>query len=465
MSSAYIKKGLYAFPLVPLSLDTSVGIFTGWRPTGAIEHFALFSLMTAWGILAMACYFRASRHFLVMHAQEALLLFLATAISWGALETEAHFLEKRLRRNPFYHTRGAHVRHRIEPDPTQVSGILGPTYYTTGPRGFRAASPPSPQHHFQILCIGGSTTECVYLDDTKTWPEQLAYLLNRSYSSPVVWVGNTGISGFSTREHIRFLRTTNLLQDIDCLIIQPGINDLWRYLAQEEEEINYQRFVEDQTERSPSAEKQATPWKPLWTRSRVIQLYHTLQRKQPKAEMREGIGGAEYEVRRQNRQDALKRMQKRNAATKTASLPELAPGLEGYAERIRTLIQLAKKRHLPILFTTQPVLWASDLAPEWDTRCWFGWLPNGDYLSLAALRKAMDAYNQTLMQTCAESHIPCVDLSSMNGNGAFFYDDCHFTEAGAAKVAQLLAAAPCWQSWLPEPSPINPDSPSARHLE
>jgi len=71
--------------------------------------------------------------------------------------------------------------------------------------------------------------------------------------------------------------------------------------------------------------------------------------------------------------------------------------------------------------------------------CWFGWLDDGTYLSLPSLRLAMDRYNAALLDVCFEMEAPCVDLSPMNGRVEFFYDDCHFNNAGAREVARILA--------------------------
>jgi lysophospholipase L1-like esterase len=122
----------------------------------------------------------------------------------------------------------------------------------------------------------------------------------------------------------------------------------------------------------------------------------------------------------------------------TGELPPLAEGLALYRSRIEDLIAASRRRGVPVLFTTQPVVWRADLSAEAEARCWFGWLPDGRYLTLAALREAMDQYNETLKRVCAVQGVPCVDLSPLNGSEAYFYDDCHFTEAGAEAVAQLV---------------------------
>jgi hypothetical protein len=70
---------------------------------------------------------------------------------------------------------------------------------------------------------------------------------------------------------------------------------------------------------------------------------------------------------------------------------------------------------------------------------WLGWLPSGEYVTAARLREGLDQYNQCLRDVCAELNIECVELGSMNGKTEYFYDEAHFTEAGAGRVAMLVA--------------------------
>ena len=55
------------------------------------------------------------------------------------------------------------------------------------------------------------------------------------------------------------------------------------------------------------------------------------------------------------------------------------------------------------------------------------------------LAEGMKVFNQALIDECADAGEACIDLSVMNGRAEYFYDDCHYTEAGSAKVAELLA--------------------------
>src|SRR5207302_170735 len=79
----------------------------------------------------------------------------------------------------------------------------------------------------------------------------------------------------------------------------------------------------------------------------------------------------------------------------------------------------------------RPVRWDRDLAEREQALLWFGRLGSGAYLSVARLREGMDGYNERLRAVCAQEGVEYVDLGSMNGRAEYFYDDCHFNEAGS----------------------------------
>lgn len=415
--------------------DTGLGLAHGWRPGGDLE-WAVMAGAALWVILGGAVLaWSRSRQFLGMHRFEFFFLFIMLAGGWLVLEWAAEVLNTRLTPAAAFHTRGPNLHRIVYPEPDAVYGIVEPAHFRTDARGIRAPEPPEDRQTLRLLCVGGSTTECTYLDDTETWPALTARLLSERNGAEDAWAGNAGISGFDTAEHLAFIKDSPLLKGIDCVIVQPGINDLWRFLAGEEDRIRYDRFAQASAPATGRpAEEALLP--PYWTRSKVISLYHTTRRLREQSAAldpaaAEGIGGGEYRIRRQRRAEA----------SLTDTLPDLTAGLSGYESRIRATIATAHDRRVEIRFTTQPVLWAEGLPEDVQARCWFGWLPDGKYLTLAALRRAMDAYNETLLRVCAETNVPCVDLGALSGNPEYFYDDCHFTEAGARAVAEHIAAA------------------------
>ncbi|MBI2426130.1 MAG: SGNH/GDSL hydrolase family protein [Candidatus Hydrogenedentes bacterium] len=407
-----------------LCLDAFAAWLGGWRPYGAIEWIGASGLLllSLGGLLGFAI-----RRWIEKRQNELLLLLAGTLAGLAIVEGGAYLLPLPNVREAFFHTRGPNLHHRITPNAADIFGIEGVSRFQTDAQGIRRAPREAAPDAMHMLAIGGSTTECVYLDDTETWPELVAQDLGN------VWIGNVGISGFDTRDHLRFVRESRLLSGVHVLLVQPGINDYWRYLAAEEEVTQYDRFKVHE----PAAERPAVapapssppPRAPLWTRARSIQLYHHLRRRAPDPKMREGSGGEEYRIRREMRR----------AAEKTGTLPDLTRGLEEYEARLRAIIEACRERGVTPVFLTQPVLWSDRPTELTESRCWFGWLPNGHYLTLPALRSGMDAYNARLLALCRELNVTCVDLAAMQGVEAYFYDDCHFTEAGARAVADATA--------------------------
>ena len=98
-----------------------------------------------------------------------------------------------------------------------------------------------------------------------------------------------------------------------------------------------------------------------------------------------------------------------------------------------------------MILLTQPVLWKPDLSEDLKRLLWNGGV--GDYVSedvneyyaVEPLAEAMDMYNTTLLRICEERQIECVDLASaLPKDTTVFYDDFHFNESGAEKVAELV---------------------------
>ena len=110
------------------------------------------------------------------------------------------------------------------------------------------------------------------------------------------------------------------------------------------------------------------------------------------------------------------------------------------------MIDVANEKSVRLILVTQPTLWRPDLPEDLAALLWFGGIGNFQaesgkpYYSAGALDRAMQAYNDTLLQVCRQRQVECVDLTSMLAKDTtVFYDDVHFNESGARKVAAVLA--------------------------
>lgn len=121
---------------------------------------------------------------------------------------------------------GPNLQIQYYTDEYSLIGIEGPTNWTTNSLGIRGRElSDSPESEYRILTVGSSTTECVYLDDSKEWPHKIEEFLGNTSDGRRVWVGNIGKSGCTTRENIQHLLNVPDKVDADMVIVLPGSMD------------------------------------------------------------------------------------------------------------------------------------------------------------------------------------------------------------------------------------------------
>jgi lysophospholipase L1-like esterase len=395
-----------AIPALALAADTAWALAHGWRPTFRIDVLVVSALalwlffLTAWLVLP------AGRRFFAQHRGHLILLAASVCSVWLVGELAVGAALARFG-DPFHGFRpGMTLEHR--PDPAIMRGVASEATARYNDWGVRGANPPPRDEAYRILCLGGSSTACTYLDDANTWPQRLAAELEAGDPARRYWVGNAGVPGFRAPHHLEFVAGSPLVDELDCLVVQTGINDFMSCLA------------------GPR------PAPPYWTRSSVRQLVRTLvYRLLPGDNLVEDKSGSVYARRRAVRQ----------AAALDDSTPELDDCLRAFERELDALVDACRARNVRIVFTTQPTLWRRDLDARNAALLWFGQLADGRYLSVAQLRAGMDRYNEALARVCARRKVALVDLSELDGDPAAFYDDCHFTDAGAARVGRLVADA------------------------
>ena len=299
----------------------------------------------------------------------------------------------------------------FKPTPGIFPGVSGDAHFITNSEGIRGDEliPES----YQILAVGGSTTESQYLDHAETWPYQLQLGLNAEGYK--VWVGNAGVSGHSTRNHLSQL--PHLLTkhpSLDAVLILIGGNDFLYYLA----------HIDFPAPSIPFYKKTG-----IWSFGRYLKQQFDLHRKIWAVDYKTGQSHANW---RKNRQ----------SAAIIHELPDLENGISEYKKNINQIVDLAERRSVRIIFLTQPSMWQLDLSPELQALLWMGWrkhLNSGHYYSAEMLAEGMKKYNDALLEICEQKKLECIDLARLlPKNTTVFYDDLHFNEAGAAQIAAVI---------------------------
>jgi lysophospholipase L1-like esterase len=285
---------------------------------------------------------------------------------------------------------------------------------------------------YRILCIGGSTTECLYLDDTKTWPAHLMRVLREE--DPGVWVGNVGRSGQTAPQHVLLLRELPEARRVDCWVVLCGINDLAQQLNGQYAETTAKAFAYTFKYRRPGLTDRLL--RPLQRNLYTYVLAHAFCMRTKSALRRSHA--AVY-------QDAKagwvrKEQQMRQSGAKVAV--DVKPQwIEEYRTRLTAMVALARQQGKRLIFMTQPITWTAQMDEKADRLTLGGRLADGRYIDNASRLRGMEQYNEAMCQVAAGEGIELVDLAArLSKTMETFYDDCHFNENGARLVGAALAA-------------------------
>lgn len=383
--------------------DATVAYARGWHYESTYDKAIVWALGT---LLLAATAFAATvrgRDFYGRRWSQLALLSGGACLAWMVAELALPTLLAQIS-EPFHCRRpGLEFTYRPQQGVMRDVGPLAHVRFNSW--GVRGSEPPAREVAYRILCVGGSSTACTYLDDSRTWPHLLETRLNSDGGGRRVWVGNVGVPSYGTAEHRQFVAQSPLVSEVDCMVVQAGVNDFMQCLA------------------GPQAA-------PLWTHSHVRQLVRDAIDRYAEVDDRiEDAAGQAYASRRRER----------SQADLINDLPPLEDCLAAYEGNLRQTIAHARRRQVRIVFTTQPVLWSDATTTTDASLLWFGRLSDGRYLSTSALRQGIDRYNDRLREVCRSEQVELVDLGVLDGESAAFYDDSHFTETGARRVAELVA--------------------------
>lgn len=331
----------------------------------------------------------------------------------------------------------------FDPNPEWIHGIHGPSRLTINRAGMRGDPFPS-ESSYAILALGGSTTICTYLDDTETWPHRLQQLLNRELGAGATWVGNVGRPGHATAQHR--LQVEKLLEqhpEIDAIVLLIGINDFLLELGASRNAQGVRLAAPDPTAGLKRAfslfplPRESSPW---YARTGIGRFWAT--RTWRVAEW----GGDQPVQDRHGARIADWRRYRREASSLRTTLPDLSAALDRYERNVSRIVDAAKRHRVRILLLTQPVLWREGLSPAERDLLWGGGPPldrvrsGEEYYSVEALAEGMRQYNRRLIDVCRRRHVECLDLAAeLPRNATIFWDDAHFTEEGARRVAEHAA--------------------------
>ncbi len=293
---------------------------------------------------------------------------------------------------------------------------------------------------YRVLVAGGSAVECVALDQRTSWPGALENFLNapdnlRVLDARRVHVGNIGRSNVASADLDLILeRVLPRYRRLAAIIIMVGAGDVVQWL---------------EAGAPPSIPEAPIPPAKLFTcnperrfgwKLRQLALVEIVKRVR-RAWLRpwtvlEESGGKWYAAARRMRAEATEIR---------TSTPDPAVMLDRYERYLRQILRRAKAHADRVIVVRQP--WfekeytAEELSHFWHGGVGKAWKEKiSVYYSLEVVNRLMgllDARAATVVESCAVQQLrPAVPPSLRH-----YFDYTHFTPAGAALIAQAVAAA------------------------
>jgi lysophospholipase L1-like esterase len=304
----------------------------------------------------------------------------------------------------------------------------GAKWFTTNNMGFRGDSlaHPKPADELRVFLIGGSTMECLYLDDSESIERIVQADLDGSLDDAVrPRVYNAGKSGDASDDHIAMLVHRVLHLQPDIVVVFAGANDLTRSIVR----ADPRHFV--------PLDSSATPWvaadqvRFLATELQLgRRLYYALRPLVPRSDRQvvEEIS---------SRSDYRDKVRIRERAPVTPAKPRL--DLATYRTNLMTLAGAAAANRVRLAFMTQQSTWngADSLVRRWH------WIRHRDGVTYREelMHEALEAMNGVMREVARERHVPLYDLArTLPKSSKYFYDDLHFNVQGARVAGSGLAS-------------------------
>jgi lysophospholipase L1-like esterase len=268
--------------------------------------------------------------------------------------------------------------------------------------------------------VGGSTTECFYLDDRETPTSVLQDELNRRGQEGLRFkVYNAGKAGDASSDHISMIVHRIVHLEPDMIIVLSGVNDLILSMSGKD----CLHFLPP----SPDRSELGLLCKLMLTEFQIPRrLYYLTPRSREQIQRDIPV-----------RSNIREKVSFREHAPRSDSPPRIDP--TEYRVNLMTIAGVAKAQGIQLVLVTQPSTWNSKV--DADASGW-QWMLNVDGTTYRPdfMDAALESMNDELRHVADEQKVPVCDLARLIPKSRqFMCDDCHFNVRGAERVGTLLA--------------------------
>jgi lysophospholipase L1-like esterase len=300
---------------------------------------------------------------------------------------------------------------------------------------------------YRVLATGGSAVECFALDQPTSWPAALERLLDTPQSRQAlgarsVHVGNIGHSGVGSAElDLIFDRVLPQYRRVDVILIMVGTSDVYHWIEE---------GARASSPPSPVPEallfggypRQRFGWKPgSWA---LAEAARRLRRRWLRPlEIKERAGAWQ----------ATARVMRAQATDVRDTPPDATVMVQNFEDNFRRLCRRALAHSDRVIVMLQP-WFEGEYTPQEAARFWHGgvgrpWKEKvATYFTLDVVNHLLDLVHARAAQVADELGVERLNLRQvLTQRVRHYFDHDHYTPAGAAVVAETVAAA-----LLPRPS-------------
>ncbi|MBL7700497.1 MAG: SGNH/GDSL hydrolase family protein [Chitinophagaceae bacterium] len=269
-------------------------------------------------------------------------------------------------------------------------------------------------NQLSIITVGGSTTACQFLDDKKTWPYRLGEYLKGDF--PNLWINNAGLDGHSTFGHQVLLNDYIVKLKPKVVIFLTGVNDIENDGPSFFDKLHVRNSYPDLLNFIYNNSEVVSLIINLARGARAQRLNNTTQEWKRPGSLGELIMSKEQISDRLQKQDKY---------------------LQQYALRLSRLADTCIRNNIQPIFLTQPNLYGFGVDSVTGVNLETAKVEEN--MNGGLLQQLLELYNARVRQVCDEKKVPYIDLATkMPKNSLYYYDQTHYTNEGAEKVAQIV---------------------------
>lgn len=292
-------------------------------------------------------------------------------------------------------------------------------FHTKNTLGFRGDEPPQDwEKATTMITVGGSTTECYYLSDDKTWQAEMNRRLSNTL--PDFWINNAGLDGHSTFGHEVLMRDYIVKLKPDYVLFLVGINDVATADFESFDRLAMKKI---------NTQSVGGFVKSLANYSETIGLTFNFYRFY--IAYKQGLVHSNVELEKLPSVEV-------SETKRTEILAEhQAEFLDNYKKRLNNLVKTCKENNIQPVLITQPQIIGDTVDTVTGTD-----LASIEYQDINGSTgwAILELYNNITKEVAKEQGIKLIDLAQkLPKDSRYFYDFTHYTNEGAAKVGQIIS--------------------------